>query len=146
MRFWDASALVPLLIAEPTSRAGRVVLESDPSVVVWWGARVECTAALARSERDGRIGSDDARGAFGDLDRLRFEWTEVDPHDAVRSVAERLVRTHALRAAGALQLAAAIAAAEGSPASLPFVTLDDRLAMAAEREGFPVVRFDRPAA
>jgi predicted nucleic acid-binding protein len=50
-----------------------------------------------------------------------------------------LLRVHPLRAADALQLAAAIIAADSEPRSLAFVTLDDRLARAAEREGFPVV-------
>jgi hypothetical protein len=50
-----------------------------------------------------------------------------------------LLRVHDLRAADALQLAAAIAAAEGQPASLELVCLDDRLIRAAEREGFPIV-------
>jgi hypothetical protein len=45
-----------------------------------------------------------------------------------------------MRAGDALQLAAAIAASEGHPATLAMVTLDERLALAAEREGFPVVR------
>jgi hypothetical protein len=39
----------------------------------------------------------------------------------------------------ALQLAAAFAAAEGRPASLELITLDDRLCMAARKEGFAVV-------
>ncbi len=51
----------------------------------------------------------------------------------------RLLRVHPLRAADAFQLAAAIAAADESPRSLPFVTFDSRLARAAEREGFPVI-------
>ncbi|MGP1674772.1 MAG: type II toxin-antitoxin system VapC family toxin [Candidatus Limnocylindrales bacterium] len=135
---------MPLLVAESSSGAGRSVLSRDPDMVVWWGTRVECSAALARSERVGRVAPDHARDAFGDLQRLRRDWTEIDPTDAVRVVAERLVRTHPLRAADALQLAAAIVAAEGRPGTLPFVTLDDRLTSAADREGFPVVRFDRP--
>jgi predicted nucleic acid-binding protein len=52
--------------------------------------------------------------------------------------ARRLLRVHALSAADALQLAAAIAASEADPASLALVTLDDRLAEAARREGFLV--------
>ena len=44
-----------------------------------------------------------------------------------------------LRAADALQLAAAFAAAERRPASLEIVTLDDRLANAARKEGFAVL-------
>jgi hypothetical protein len=45
---------------------------------------------------------------------------------------------HPLRAADALQLAAAFAAAERRPASLAIVTLDERLANAARKEGFAV--------
>lgn len=52
--------------------------------------------------------------------------------------ARRLLRVHALRAADALQLAAAIAASEADPASLDLVMLDEQLAEAARREGFPV--------
>jgi len=53
-------------------------------------------------------------------------------------VTTRLLCTHPLRAADALQLAAAIAAAEEHPETLPFVTLDDQLAEAASREGFAI--------
>ena len=38
------------------------------------------------------------------------------------------------------QLAAAIIASEHEPATLEFVTLDDRLSNAASREGFRMVR------
>ena len=73
------------------------------------------------------------------LAALGTAWQEIPPTTRIRQTAERLLRVHPLRAADALQLAAAIAAADGDPRSLPFVTLDDRLARAAEREGFPVV-------
>ena len=146
MRFWDASAIVPLLVVEPTSDVGRSVLANDLDMVVWWGTRVECSGAVARSERVGRVTSDGARDAFDNLQRLGRDWTEIDPTGAVRVVAERLVRTHPLRTADALQLAAAIVAAEGRPVTLSFVTLDERLALAADREGFRVIRFDRPTA
>jgi uncharacterized protein len=46
---------------------------------------------------------------------------------------------HPLRAADALQLAAAVVAAERDPPSLEFVSLDDRLLEAASREGFRTV-------
>jgi uncharacterized protein len=50
---------------------------------------------------------------------------------------------HPLGAGDALQLAAAITASEGDPSSLAFVTLDDRLAQAAAREGFPIADMPR---
>jgi predicted nucleic acid-binding protein len=46
---------------------------------------------------------------------------------------------HPLRAADAFQLAAAYMAAEQRPASLTIVTLDERLAAAARKEGFAVL-------
>jgi predicted nucleic acid-binding protein len=50
----------------------------------------------------------------------------------------RFLRVHSLHAADALQLAAGFLAAERRPASAEIVTLDDRLAAAARKEGFAV--------
>jgi len=73
------------------------------------------------------------------LHKLSAGWHEVDPSDEIRETAARFLRVHALRAADALQLAAAFAAAERRPASLEIVTLDERLANAARKEGFVVL-------
>jgi len=59
--------------------------------------------------------------------------------DAVKRLAERLVETHPLRAADALQIGAALVTAESEPETLEFVTLDGRQAEAAEREGLRVM-------
>lgn len=144
MRFWDSSAIVPILMTEVTTGQARTSFAEDRSMVVWWGTSVECVAAIARAEREGRLAADGVESASRDLDAIRLDWAEIDASPPVRLVAERLTRTHPLRAGDALQLAAAIAAADGSPSTLPFVTLDDRLAVAAVREGFPVIRFDQP--
>ena len=66
-------------------------------------------------------------------------WTEVPPIERVRDQAIRVLQVHPLRAADALQLAAAIVLADFEPKGLPFVTLDEALAAAARREGFPVL-------
>ena len=42
MRYWDASAIVPVVINEPTSTAVLAMLDQDPHVVVWWTTEVEC--------------------------------------------------------------------------------------------------------
>ncbi len=60
------------------------------------------------------------------------------PTNALRNAAERMLRVHALRAADALQLAAALTAAADDPATLDFVSLDQRLKDAAAREGFRI--------
>jgi predicted nucleic acid-binding protein len=66
-------------------------------------------------------------------------WSEVTAADLVRHHAERLVQAHPLRAADALQLAAALVACEDDPAALEFATLDRTQAEAADREGFRVL-------
>jgi hypothetical protein len=71
---------------------------------------------------------------------VRAGWHEVEPGDDVRESAKRFLRVHDLRAADALQFAAAFFAAEARPATLEFVTLDDRLLEAARREGFPTTQ------
>jgi hypothetical protein len=139
MRFWDSSAIVPLLVAEPSTRALVDEFVRDPELVVWWGTEVECVSALARLEREDLIDARAMGEVLARLDGLALAWHEIQPGARARQVAVRLLRTHNLRAADAFQLAAAIAAAEDSPGSLPLVTLDGRLATAAEREGFRVL-------
>ena len=139
MRFWDTSALVPLLVAErETTRAERWLRE-DTGVVVWTLTRVELLSALARRRRQ-------EPGAARRLQAARREalvawerWSEVTAVELVRRHAERLVESHPLRASDALQLGAALVAAEDDPAGLDFVTLDRQQAVAAEREGFRVL-------
>jgi len=139
VRFWDASAIVPLLIAEPSTRRLQAFAASDSDMLVWWGSEVECASALARLERDAALDPQAATLAFDRLKQLASGWHEVDPSDIVRETAARFRRVHPLRAADALQLAAAFIAAEQRPASLEMLTLDDRLAGAARKEGFAVI-------
>ena len=140
MRFWDSSAIVPLLVAEPLSVAVMASYELDPEMVAWWATEAECVSALARLERDGSLPPASMAEGLGRLGALAHAWREVQPVTAVREAAIRLLRVHPLRTADALQLASAIVAAEGHPASLALFTLDERLARAAEREGFVIVR------
>lgn len=138
MRFWDTSALVPLLAEEPTTASVQGIYGEQPAIV-WWGTVVECASAVARLEREGSLSPAQSVEAFARLDALRLSWIEIEAGDEVREVARRMLRVHPLRASDALQLAAAWLGSERRPASLPFVTLDDRLRMAAAREGFPLL-------
>src|SRR4051812_6878996 len=110
----------------------------DPVMLVWWATPVECVSAISRLERSGDLASDRAFAAIERLDALAEGWHEIQPVEAARVAARRLLRVHALRAADALQLAAAVIASEGNAASLELVTLDDRLIDAARREGIVV--------
>jgi predicted nucleic acid-binding protein len=129
---------MPMLVAEPTSGAVRREYEADPQVVAWWATAVECVSALTRLERDGALDRGSMADALARLEVIRAAWHEILPLEPVRQTGIRLLRTHPLRTGDALQLAAAIVASEDQPGSLPFVTLDVRLADAAEREGFAV--------
>jgi uncharacterized protein len=140
VRFWDASAVVPLLVAEPVTEDVLALLDEDAEMLVWWGTPVECTSALARRERESALAAGGVTAAAERLRTLSAAWEEILPADVVGSTAQRVLRVHPLRAADALQLAAAIVASEHDTQSLAFVCLDDRLGEAAAREGFPVVR------
>lgn len=141
MRFWDSSAVVPLLVRQPATPAAREAFETDPDQVVWWSTPVECASALARLVLEDVLSRDDEAAALKRLDVLRRRWHEILPGDRLRAQAERVLRLHPLRAADALQLAAALEWA-GTPASGSLVTFDTRLAHAAEREGFAVEGVD----
>jgi predicted nucleic acid-binding protein len=136
MKFWDASAIVPLLIIESATKTLQGRAATDPAMLVWWATEVECASAIARLERDGALDAAAVNEAFDRLKRLGEGWHEVEPSDAVREAAVRFLRVHPLRAADALQLAAAFVAAERRPSTLDVVTLDERLAAAARKEGF----------
>jgi hypothetical protein len=136
MRFWDASGIVPLLVRQARTRDMEQLLARDPAMVTWWGTSVECLSALMRLARDGSLADEDVRDAERRLHELRNGWDEVLPGEACRRTAERMLRVHALPAADALQLAAALIAADHDPSRLEVVCLDQRLIEAGRKEGF----------
>jgi predicted nucleic acid-binding protein len=139
VRFWEASALVPLLFSERRSKETGELLRADPEMVVWWGTRVECLSALRRREREGALDSTGARQAVALLDALTGAWAEVLPSEVVRGEAERALAVHPLRAADALQLGAALTWRRGPARRAEIVCLDERLREAAAREGFDLL-------
>ncbi|TLY58043.1 MAG: type II toxin-antitoxin system VapC family toxin [Gammaproteobacteria bacterium] len=139
MKFWDASAIIPLLADEPTRERLLKILEADPEMLAWWGTPVEIASALARREREKLLTADQVEAALAAARQLADSWHEIVPSTSVRRTAERLLRVHALRAADSLQLAAALIAADHDPTTLEMVCLDARLATAARREGFTVL-------
>lgn len=138
MRFWDASALIPLCLQERQSTALKRLAQEDESLVVWWGSSVECLSAFARLRREAVLSETEEEQARLILRALQGAVTEVEPTSAVREQAGRVLRLHPLRAADALQLAAALVWCQGDPLQHGFVCLDQRLREAARREGFTV--------
>lgn len=138
MIFWDSSALVTLILEQPRSAHARALAKNDDEMVVWWASAVECASAIARLHREGLLNAAGERGARSLLADLSATWFEIQPCLSLRDQALRLLRLHPLRAADAMQLAAALEWS-GTSASGNFVTYDDRLRDAAEREGFTTV-------
>ena len=127
-----------LLVDERRTPERRAIFEQDPELVTWWATAIECTSALSRLDREGRLEG----GMAEPMDQLRLlagDWLEVAPVEEVRQRAVRLLRFHRLRGADALQLAAALTVASDVPETLDLVCSDDRLSTAARREGFRVL-------
>lgn len=140
MRYWDASALVPLVVAEPDSDSlRRLAREGD--LVTWCLSAVEIASAIERRAREGALSPADRRSALENLAEVTDAWTEITAMALVRERAYRLLAVHPLRAADALQLAAALVAAGDRPSQHHFLCADGRLRDAAGREGFALVRW-----
>lgn len=139
MRFWDSSAIAPLLTEEPSTERIIELFRDDQDLLVWWGTPVECASAISRIEREGQLSAAEAAISFKRLDSLAKSWIQIEPVDEIRQIARRFLRVHPLRSADALQLAAAFVASENRPNTLELITLDERLFSIAEKEGFLTV-------
>jgi len=100
---------------------------------------VECQSALYRQHREDRIPLNLLNEALVRLRGLVEDADFIAPTIGLRERAGRLVASHPLRAADALQLAAALVWCDEAPQGAAFVCLDDRLREAARREGFAVL-------
>ena len=138
MAFWDASAIVPLCCSQPATAQGRRLRRELKRMVVWWGTPLEARSAFARLVRDGRLAVEERATAIRLLGQLRVTWDEILPTERVRSLAEDLPDTHSVRAADAVQLAAALVWCRERPTHRPLVCFDDRLRAAATALGFSI--------
>jgi predicted nucleic acid-binding protein len=137
VRYWDASALVPLCVSEAATPAVRRLVPGG--IVTWSVSAVEIAAAIERRCREGTLGEPEGAVARAALGELAAAWTEIAALGPVRDHALRLVGAHALRAADAMQLAAVLVAVSDHPRGHEFVCGDDRLRAAAVREDFRVL-------
>ena len=115
------------------------ILRRNPEVVIWWATRVECASALARAVRRGEVESGLQHHVRRRLTALWRRCLEVEPAGGLRERAVRLLVFHTLRAADAMQLAAALDWCEEQTTGAGFVCLDERLRAAALLEGFDVL-------
>ena len=131
--------MLPLMLNEPATPVASQLLREDSEVSVWWGTWVECAVAISRTRREGRTDGEGEGNARSVLDLLSETWFEIEPSDDLRLLASLLSRDHPLKAADALQLAAALRWCEGDTGGAGFVCLDKKLRRAASEEGFDVL-------
>lgn len=133
--FWDASALVPLCVRQGiTPRA--IAQYKSYAVIVWWATPVEIAGALARLVRLKQLNAGDWSAARKLANKLADSWSLIQPSNALRSKAVQLVERYDLRAADALQLAAALGWCENTPQGRVFLAADQKLREAALLSGF----------
>jgi len=138
MRYWDSSALVPLLVEEPRSADVIASLDEDPFVLTSVYATIEIASALWRRRHDGEMTLDEHQAVDRILADLSQTWIELPVSQQVIHSSVKLLSRHRLRSGDALQLATAIESAR-SHEDITFVTLDEDLKASAHAEGFPVL-------
>lgn len=138
MKFWDSSAIVPLLLPEPETTACKRLFAEDNKIFVWMFTPTEVWSAVYRKIREGKIAEGELKNIKDRMDLLQKGWSEVVRTEATRAKAHRLLAVHSLRAADVLQLAAALIAFDDHPEGEHFITFDRNLAQAAGKEGFLV--------
>ena len=113
-----------------------VALYRNYGMVVWWATPVEIASALRRLVRMKQLTPDDWVTSRRLALDLAESWRIVQPSNALRSNAAQLVERYDLKAADAMQLAAALDWCEDSPRGEVFLTADQRLREAAVLSGF----------
>ena len=92
MRFWDTSALSPLVVAERGTALAERLLRDDPAVVVWTLTRVELLSALARRRREEPAAARRLLGAKREIlaawPQYRAKFVKVFPKEYRRALAE----------------------------------------------------------
>jgi uncharacterized protein len=126
-------------VREAHSVSLATLVTDDPEMMVWWASPVECGSAVHRLRREGVFDAEEAAEVLAGLAAALDAANVVQPGDELCAMALRLLGVHPLRAADALQLAAALLWTRGRPAGKDFVCLDEKLRTAAILEGFAVL-------
>ncbi len=138
MKFWDSSAIVPLVVNEKETDYCLKTLSHDQEMLIWCLSRLEVMSALCRQVRDKTISDTEFQKAKTRMNDLIERAYEVKAIEKVKQRALRLLEVHPLRAADACQLASALVASQEDPGRLTIVCFDQRLMKAAIKEGFVV--------
>lgn len=127
--YFDSSALVKLLVAEPGSAVAVDQWEAANSPTCVTIGLSEVAAALGAAERSGRISVRRRNDARRELDSKWSRIARSIADDELASVAADLALLHGLRGYDAVHLAAAVASSD------IFVGADQALLSAARAEG-----------
>jgi uncharacterized protein len=143
-KFWDSSALVPLIVEQQHSPGARDLYRADSGLIVWQYTHTEIVSALTKLTRQEELDENDRDEALGRLDGLAARWEVVQSLDQAalnedRERARELMLMYPLQSGDALQLTAALAYFD-RPAGRGFVVVDRLLARAAAAEGFDVIQ------
>ncbi len=104
--YFDTSALIPLLLAEPGTPLAQQLWDQADHVVSTRLVYAEGRAALAQAHRLGRATSSQLRKLVAELDDLYGQLDRIDVDDPLVVRAGELAQTHELRGYGAVHLAA----------------------------------------
>ena len=135
--FWDASAVVRVSVKHQASVRARPLLDAH-APAVWWGTPVEVRSALVRLKSEGVLSEPAYQACRRKLAAMLESWLEIGPTDVVRELALDVLDRFTLKAADALQLAAALAWCRQRPKGRLFVSSDSRLSAAASQAGFEI--------
>ncbi|GAA4487499.1 type II toxin-antitoxin system VapC family toxin [Microbacterium panaciterrae] len=139
LAYFDTSAVVPLIIAKPTSAQCATLWDAADLVATSSLTLVEVHAALALAQRRGRI--DDARRRAA-LESLHGRWAamaHVFPSEAIVRHAAELTATQGLRGYDAIHCATALAL---DTPDFVAVSSDRTLLRAWAALGIPTAVFD----
>jgi len=133
--YFDTSAIVPLLVKEPSSQTCSRLWNEATRVVSSRLIYPEARAALAQAERMQRLTATELRTAVEDLNSIIEEIDYLEVTASLAMSAGRLAEAHALRGYDAVHLASA---AVVNDAELVLVTGDQHLGSAAQGVGISV--------
>jgi predicted nucleic acid-binding protein len=149
--YFDTSALVPLLISEPTSVACGQLWTDAERVVSVPILYTEARAALARAERSRRLTRADHNLAIHQLDLIFDDIFLVDVSVDLVRLGGHLAQRHGLRGFDAVHLAGGVLSGVDDPSDATanandefvFATGDKNLASAAREAGLAVANLSR---
>ena len=130
--YFDTSAIVPLLVREPTSDHCARLWDDATRIVCARLIYPEACAALARAVRMRRLTSTQMVAATAELDELVAQIDFIELSENLARTAGRLAQQHGLRGYDAVHLAAGVTIADHD---VVLVTCDADLAAAARSTG-----------